>query len=511
MSDDIGQNLDERDLGPRYCDDALLLPYQVAWNQETAKLAVMEKGRRIGLSWGDAAEDALLASKAPTEGGMDVWYVSYNKEMTEQFVKDVAFWAGVYGLVASDMEEGSEIFQDGDEQRSITVYRVKFASGHRVTGLPSHPRVLRSKQGKVIIDEAAFVDDLDELLKAALALLIWGAVVRLISTHNGEDTPFNQLIQDIRAGKRPGAVVHRVTFLDAVHQGLYRKICRKLGNAWTPEGEEAFIAETYGIYGDGADEELDCIPARGSGSYLTRNIIEACMKDGIPVVRWEPPADFVDWELGRAFRETRDWCEANLAPLLAALLSSPRSYMGEDFGRSGDLTVLWPLQELGSLALWTPFVVELRNTPFRTQEQVVSFILDRVPRFSGAAFDARGNGQALAEFARQHYGADLIAEVMLSESWYREHMPKLKAQLEDRTITLPKDDKHLDDLRAFRVVKGVPKLPDTRTRDGKEKRHGDAGVAAALAVYAAKTIDAGGECHVATAMPRATQNMFRGY
>jgi len=45
---------------------------------------------------------------------------------------------------------------------------------------------LRGKQGRVIIDEAAFHDNLEELLKAALALLMWGGEVRIISTHNGD-------------------------------------------------------------------------------------------------------------------------------------------------------------------------------------------------------------------------------------------------------------------------------------------------------------------------------------
>jgi hypothetical protein len=55
----------------------------------------------------------------------------------------------------------------------------------------------------VIIDEAAFHEQLGELIKAAMALLMWGGQVHIISTHNGADNPFNELIQDIRAKKRP--------------------------------------------------------------------------------------------------------------------------------------------------------------------------------------------------------------------------------------------------------------------------------------------------------------------
>lgn len=86
--------------------------------------------------------------------------------------------------------------------------------------MPSEPRSLRSKQGRVVIDEAAFVDNLPELLKAAMALRMWGGSVRIMSTHNGEDSDFNEMIKETRAGKRP-YTLHRVTFDDALEQGLY--------------------------------------------------------------------------------------------------------------------------------------------------------------------------------------------------------------------------------------------------------------------------------------------------
>lgn len=465
----------------------LLIPYQRRWVADRARVKVWEKSRRIGASYCEALASVLEAAKSREAGGLNTYYLSYNKEMTQQFIKDCAFWAKVVNAAAGEVEE----LVLRDEDKDITVYRIRFASGYDIWGLPSEPRSLRSKQGRVILDEAAFVDDLRELLKAALALLMWGGSVLIMSTHNGEDNPFNELIQDIRAGRKKYSL-HRTTLDDALADGLYQTICRATGQEWTPEAEEAWRAGLIADYGDGADEELFCIPSKSSGAYLSRPLIESCMTPDAPVIRWTPPAkDFVDWPLEQAEAATRDWLGERVGPLLATLPQNAPHYFGQDFGRSGDLTVIWPATEQPDLTLATPFTLELFDCPHRTQEQILFYLGDRLPRFSGGALDARGNGSALAEAARQHFGPGLIAEVMIAESWYRETMPKVKARFEDRTLTVPKDEGILLDLRSLRVVRGVARVPDARTKDAKgTKRHGDSAVALGMLVYAVNTLGA---------------------
>ncbi|ABB40166.1 portal protein, putative [Oleidesulfovibrio alaskensis G20] len=489
---------------------AKLLPYQKRWINDRAPVKFWEKSRRIGASWGDAADSALVASKVKDDGGMSTYYLSYNKDMTRQYVADVAGWAKKFNLVAGELEE----IVLADEDKDVTIYQVRFASGHVVQGLSSNPSNLRSKQGRVRIDEAAFVEDLGELLKAAIALTMWGGDVAVISTHNGEDSEFNQYIQDIRAGKREYSL-HRTDLDDALAEGLYKAICSAKGLTWSVEAEIRWRQKLIADYGDGADEELFCVPSRSSGNWLSRNLIEPCMSAEIPVLRWSPPtANFVDWPLDRAYREVQDWCEGELRPLLDKLhreYVGCRHFFGEDFGRSGDLTVDVPLLELENLSLVTPFLLELRNAPYRTQEQMLAYFVDRLPRFSGGALDARGNGQALAEYARQRYGPELIQEVMLSQGWYREHMPPLKARLEDRTILLPKDAGVLDDLRGIKVFKGIARPPEASIKGKDGQRHCDSAVALALALYACNSIEAGEEWACATAGGGMARRMTHGY
>ncbi len=460
-----------------------LLPYQQRWCADRAQVKVMEKSRRIGLSWGEAADTALLAASS---SGMNSFYIGYMKDMAKEFIADCASFAKAYSLAAGDISETEEVWFEGEEKKSIFVYTLRFASGWRIEALSSAPRNLRGKQGRVILDEFAFHQNQKELLKAALALLIWGGEVHVITTHNGADNEFNQLVLDIRAGKKPYSL-HRVTFRDAINDGLYERVCLRTGRTPTAEDRDGWVKGIYDQYGAAAEEELDCVPTNSGGAWLSRALIEARMRDA-PVLRWKPPAaDFALWPEQLRTAEMREWLEKHVLPVLLTLDAALRSGFGFDFGRSGDLSVLLPFQITKGLRRRFPFALELSNCPFDQQREALYYIGDRLPRFFSGKLDSRGNGQYLAEKAVQKWGQGRVEAVMLSQAWYRDHTAPFKAALEDGTVELVRDADHLDDLRAFQVIKGIPLLPDTRTKgqDGTQ-RHGDAGVAYLLAYAASR-------------------------
>ncbi|HGX9508321.1 TPA: hypothetical protein QH717_005233, partial [Escherichia coli] len=175
----------------------------------------------------------------------------------------------------------------------------------RIVALSSRPSNLRGRQGIIVIDEAAFHEQLDELLKAALAMLIWGGKVRVISTHDGDDNPFNTLIGDIRAGRQGGSI-HRITFREAVSEGLFRRVCLRTGKEWSEASEQAWMASVYKFYGAGASEELDCIPANGGGAWLSRALIESRMSADTPVLRLTCKEGYELLSDEVRFRETQD-------------------------------------------------------------------------------------------------------------------------------------------------------------------------------------------------------------
>ncbi len=464
----------------------VLLPYQQRLLACRDNVVVYEKSRRIGVSWTAACAAVTTSAASRDASGTDTLYIGYNLEMAREFIDDCAFWARHLAAFAGQVPKVEEfVFRedDPDGERAIQAFRIRFASGFEIVALSSRPRSLRGKQGFVVIDEAAFHEDLPGLLKAAMAMLIWGGRVWVISTHNGAGNPFHDLVEDVRAGRRP-YTIFRTTFREAVAEGLYRRICLRLGKRWSEEEERRWVESIYAEYGDDAAEELDVIPALGTGLWLPRATIVQCMHRKCELVHLALPDGFVHepQDYRRGFVES--WFEAEIAPRIAGLDAGKRTFAGGDFGRSGHLTVISIGQPDGGM-LPVPLMVELRNCPFSEQRWLLFAILDAVPRFAGGAFDARGLGAQISEETMQRYGSGRILEVRASREWYRTVMPRLKAMFEDRTILLPKDDDVVADLRAIRVDKGVAVIPETHYRSLRGGfRHADAAASLALLVHA---------------------------
>jgi phage FluMu gp28-like protein len=145
----------------------ILLGYQQRWVADKSDVKVAEKSRRIGLTWAEAADDTLYASEKGNTEKRDVWYIGYTKDMALEFINDCANWARAYNMAAGAIEEYEEIDEDENgiiQEKKILAYKITFQSGWRITALSSRPTNLRGKQGRVVIDEAAFHDDLPGLI-----------------------------------------------------------------------------------------------------------------------------------------------------------------------------------------------------------------------------------------------------------------------------------------------------------------------------------------------------------
>ena len=156
-------------------------------------------------------------------------------------------------------------------------------------------------------------------------------------------------------------------------------------------------------------------------------------------------------------------------------------------GRDGDLSVI-VIDELDGSTWFSRLQIEMRRIPFDVQELVLQFILDRLTRWR-AQLDARGNGQAHAEWAVQRFG-DRVEAVKATPAWYAEHFPTYKAALEDKSKRLPQGEDVLTDHQSAVLRDGFPTMSPVRGRgkDG-QPRHGDSLVAHLLAHVAGKDED----------------------
>lgn len=467
--------------------EPVFLPYQQKWFLDDSNIVIGQKSRRTGITWAEAGRNVINAAKPRKRGGRNTFYVGTRQEMALEYIAAVALFARAFNKLAqADVYE--QTFWDSEKKEEILTYMVRFPrSGLKVQALSSRPSNLRGLQGDVVIDEAAFHEGLRELLKAAMAMRIWGCRVRIISTHNGVDNYFNELIQDVLAGRKNYSL-HTITLDDAIADGLYRRICYVTDQEWSPEAEIAWRESLYrdATTREDADEEYGCIPKKSGGAYIPHALIEMAMIRDIPILTFEAPDDFISRAAWLRESEVLTWCEEHLKPLTEKLNPRSRFSFGEDFARTGDLSCFVLLEITESLAKREVFRVELRNLPYAQQEQVMMYILTRVPALVGAAFDATGNGGYLAEAALLAFGPDIIDCVMLLPKWYGEWMPKLKAEFEDQNILVARHQTTLDDLRHVKVVNGVPQIDKGRTKDQNAtavnaRRHGDFAVALCMA------------------------------
>lgn len=463
----------------------IFLPYQKEWLEDRSDLKIIEKNRRCGISWTDSADSVLDA--APANGWTNTYYMSFNKDNCRQYIEDAGEWAKKLGYAVSEIIEEEEPLLD-DEEKSITTYRITFSSGAEIMGLPGVSRSLRSKQGNVVIDEAAFFDDLESVLQAAKALVMWGGRIRVISTHNGDDNPFNILITNIRSGKEKEWSLHRITFREAMAQGLYKRICLKKGRKWTPEADKKFMDKMYRIYGDNPDEELDVIPRASGDRYFGRGLLDHATADtdSYDIRRLECSDSFLHKNESFKNREIEKFFNQEVRPVLGAL--EGQVFGGNDFGRSGDLTTYWFAEEVSKTQLAVRLIVEIKNAPFEQQQLFNDYVTDWLSerkKFGGLAIDSRGNGQQIGEHAMlRHPGASI--QVMETNAWYAKYGTDLHGLMESGDFTVPDDETIKADFALVVLKNGIPTIPAVRTsdRDSKGKRHGDGASAAMLCVCA---------------------------
>lgn len=503
--------------------EGVLMAHQIEVLKIKPSILAVPKGRRTGITFAFGFEAVLTAASQKAIGGMDVFYIGDTKEKGLEFIGYCAKFSRVIAEQQSTSVSCIEefLFENQDESgktRHITAYRIRYSSGYQIVALSSRPANIRGLQGLVIIDEAAFHQDVQGVLDAATALLIWGGRIIVISSHKGKSNPFNQFVNDIENGLYGAdASVYQVTFDDAVANGLFERVCFMKGEVPTIESKKAWYTRIRNAYGPrkaAMREELDAIPRDGNGVCIPCVWIENAMPPSPDrvVLRLILDDDFAKKPNEERKSFVTDWIARYLEPIIKKLDKNLRYAFGEDFARHRDFSSVLLMAVLPNLYRDVPLIIEMHKVPTRQQEQILWHLLHAIPRFSGG-MDATGPGQTLAEYTADEFGHDRIAQINLSRSWYGTWMPKMIQGFEDGIITLPADDNIKQDIHSIEEIDGIPMLSSVRKEDLKEPelyRHGDTAIALVLAWYASIEMNKG-PVKASSRGKRAASQLLEGY
>jgi len=413
-----------------------LLPYQARWMADESPLKIWEKSRRIGATYVEACDVAL--SRLSGRRNEDYWFSSADESAAFEFIEYIKFWCNVAGKV---VQAFTEQIDDGTGAAG-TAYCVRFPSGRRCTAMSSNPRRFRSKGGDVCADEFAFHEHAGEMLKAMSPCTTWGGRVRILSSHNGEQSVFNELVHmahrhargEAKTGDMPFAL-HRTTIHDAVNDGLVEKINEAKGTTYTREG---FLAECRAKCRTEDDwlQEYCCIPSAETEAYLPYDLINTCLaKNGLCAA----PTD----DLARY-----------LADLGVFTVGASAIYAGCDIGRTNDRFVLWTIARFGG-RYSTAGLLRWQNRKFSDMEQAVNATMNfrgqgdvRVRR---ACIDRTGLGMQLAEQASDRFRGR-VEGVHFSNQSKAEMAPRVLIAFQEATLHIPDDRLLKDDLHSLRKI-----------------------------------------------------------
>lgn len=436
--------------------DTFLLPYQAAWVEDRSLMKIMEKSRRIGISYASAYEDVRRHSLKSNR--LQTWVSSRDELTARQYVRDCMAFAKVLHAAASDI--GESVLTD-DSGRSHTVHVIGFANGQPLHSLSSNPDAFAGRGGFVKLDEFALRKDPGMVYAIAGPTIDWGGALAIISTHRGSGNYFNTLIREIKEKGNPKRFSHhRVTLQDALDQGFLHKLQSKL-TAGDPR-LEMDEAEYFDYQRSRARDqetflqEYMCVPADDAGAFLEYGLIDAC-----------------------CYKEGDGW-EYSLEQ--AARCPNPL-FVGVDIGRHHDLTSMIVVEQVGGLNLVRKRL-DLPQMQFSTQESVLYPWFEIARR---VCIDRTGLGMQFAERAAQRFGVYKVEGVNFSGPVKEDLAFPLRSAFEDRAIRIPfGDDPLIADLRKVRketTASGNIRFVADSDADG----HADRFWALALALHAGKT------------------------
>ena len=437
-----------------------LFPLQRKFIDDAAQYKIAVTTRQWGkshLTAGEAVHDCL---KHPGT----LWVcMSAGERQSLEWKAWADVWVRAYKVAIHDVAE----LRDGRAEGLLRSAEIQFANGSRIIAIPSNPSTARGYSANIILDEFAYHESPDAVWAAMFPstanelsgtfLQRYEALLgnkspairrplklRVVSTFNGRGNKFYDLWE--KADKN-GYSKHFVTIHDAVADGM----------PLDPEKLRSALDDP-----DIWAQEFECMPMDASAVLLPYDVIARCES---------PEATTV------------------ISPEFYHI-SKPPIYIGWDFARKQDLSVLWIAEKMGDV-LHTREVVEFRN--MSTPDQI-NAVRHRIKAAQKVCLDYTGSGVGCGDFLAREFGQyspqkhqyGKIELCAFSNALKVEVFSKLRMAFDSVKIRVPVNREVREDLHSVnRVVTqtGTVTYRAPRNEDG----HADRCTALALCLRASDT------------------------
>jgi phage FluMu gp28-like protein len=474
------------------------MPHQVAWiqaekavhDQHKQAVALAEKSVRIGWTYADAFKNVR---KRLWFKERDYLFATKDYASALEYVRQCYKFAEVFDLTRSVISHGEEslsLNRLDDEGRpssfteEVKVGVIKFDNGSRIIAFSASPQAMSVYGGDVGLDEFAKHPNARLLWETAQGRVTWNYDLAIWSSHDGEDTLFNEFAQEARAaccepagracsplraaclpdlgGQRtdrptqasvPWNIYFRVTLPDAISFGLVDTINRARG---TSVSAQQFLADCRSR---ARDEEIFeqsylCNPLGTVSNHIVEwSPIERCRAD-YEMERVHLEAEEIGRRFGQFSRRQADRREEQIEEFLSsafgalfgrnntdATYKDRRFRLGFDVAASGqgDLATIYVDEAKGD-DLWLRGLFTCRTEDWHFLKTVLFYFLEHLPHLQ-AAGDESGLGRQICwEAAEQHGGRfvkvnfgskkhDLGFTIMNQLSVAEKHFPRSEADV----------------------------------------------------------------------------------
>lgn len=424
------------------------LPYQIHYINDQSRFKIVEKSRRVGITYAQSYEDVEYSL---TKGRRKVWFSSRDDSAAAEYIDYCRFFLEqLFGTAAAYI--GTEIV---DPVKGIQSRLIRLKNGSEIHAMTSAPGRFRSKGGKVILDEFAFHEHPEEMYAAAQPAILRGDPIRIISTYNGMNNLYYRFIQKVK-NKQLDWSLHRVTLPEAVDQGLLDNI---MGRPTTEQEQTAWLAEVRKncVSNDIWLQEYCCTPVDSATAFITYELLSQNAYEEKEIIR--------DITEIKAMKEI---------------------YIGIDIARHIDLTAVWIIEKTDAGYI-TRRLITLKDMKFSDQKAIIWPLL-ALPNVHRACIDRTGIGMQMAEEAQEAFGKYRIEDIYFSRELKEKLAYKVLANLQDRRFLIPDTEQVRESFHNIKrtvTTAGHTRFDAERTEAG----HSDEFWAAALSLYAADATD----------------------